>query len=61
MDNFQYYVLTIQVKGQQSFWYPSGAWQTFGYLAMAGQSLEIGILKKHKMAPRGSVWLNFFC
>ena len=47
--HFQH-VLTIKVKGQHTFWYPLGVWQTFGYVARAGQNLETVFLQKHKMA-----------
>ena len=39
---------------------PLGVWQAFGYLAMAGKSLKIGILQKHKMAARALVWPRKF-
>ena len=48
------------MKGQQTFWYPSGVQQTSRCQATASQSLEMHFLQKHKMAATGLVWPGNF-
>ena len=57
MDDLQYYVLKIQRKGQQGFWYPQGPANL--WLLSCGSPLsETEFLQKHKMAAHTDLELG---